>query len=132
MICSLKPILIKKIVYLISRKIDLVKIEKDEFEIPECILKLEVYNDLSKLDEVKNLYDQLEFGSEKWYISKFTTLIHLEEAATRKRLANSNLTEVEIYPKSRQEFAINVITISGCFFEYFEKFISGNFYILDK
>lgn len=103
---------------------DVRQIKHSEFKIPECILELEVKNIKSELQNVKNLYEDLECGTQEWYISKHTTLIHLDEAATMRTLAENDLKKVQLSLKSQKDctFAINVI-MNCLFFFNISKFL---------
>lgn len=79
------------------------RIKRNEFEIPSCIQKLVVDGVTSELDTVVNLYEKFNFGTEEWFFSKYSTLIHLDEAEEVKRLVGNDLEKVRLLLKSRKD-----------------------------
>lgn len=75
----------------------------DDIEIPQAIQTLEDYDNQTQLATIESLIEHTEPKTEKAYISRMTTMVHLEEVANIKRLPCSNLKNVILVLHSRMD-----------------------------
>lgn len=80
-----------------------IRMKENLFELPECIKKLEIEDDITQLPAVQNLFEQFESTTADWYIQKNHTLLHLEEAAELKRLTRCNYEKTHLTLRSRTD-----------------------------
>lgn len=76
-------------------------LEDRAFEIPDAIWQMEVHNDEVLIDTLDELF-LAEANSEVSYVSKFATMVHMEEAASSKRFVVYDLNNVKLLLKSHE------------------------------
>lgn len=78
----------------------IVGMKKTLFQIPEDIKELVMNENVLKLTTIKAAYEKFDTNTEDYYISKYTTMLHMEEAEDMKRLAKYEIENAELSLKS--------------------------------